>query len=428
MWGGVPLITLLLFNTQASPIKTRLLIAAGLLVGLLFSFRYAAAFLLIGGFLVLLQVNFPKIKAFLVSYLTFFLSSLAVIVPVFAYAKLASNTERNNFLSTHRSSLDGRNLFELIQLFFLNTFRSLSHLSDAFGPPLNKLFSPSIREIPLVNYIFGTILLLTILLLPALIIRSRNLNQDTLKKDELLTLALLEISLVTFLILLTFPLDYSPLSISRYYEPLNIALILIIYGIASARDFSKYIRALAVVFVVGFLAYNLNLSFKDLLLGRTLSRISGGYSEVAVQAWPGNQVFSRSQETLLRIREIQEEYPDALFFVQAYPYYIFDGSSNFRSIPDPAFWREAYLSQDTKLFWVLQEPDCKEVCSSVGNFNAGWPKRIDQVSRLPNLETYLTIPPDTETYRMVAPAPIKIMTADLPAGYRFGQIPSVAKP
>jgi hypothetical protein len=93
-------------------------------------------------------------------------------------------------------------------------------------------------------------------------------------------------------------------------------------------------------------------------------------------------------------------------------YFYFDNPRQVRHIPDSSFWENAYLSQPTRVVWVINNPQCPSICPSPGGFNSDQPTApIQQLTSLPNLEVVFTNPAEGT----------KIMVSDLPAGYQFAK-------
>ena len=131
-----------------------------------------------------------------------------------------------------------------------------------------------------------------------------------------------------------------------------------------------------------------------------------------------NEVLTYHEESLNFLAKVenQESEDNLLFFLQDYPEYMkyanFKNPLKFRRISDSSFWNHAYLSQSTKVFWVVNKKECPSICASGGNFNSDkTTDPIQNLTSLPNLETVFTDPFE-ET---------KIMVSDLPAGYQFGK-------
>ena len=80
LWSATPWITLLLFYSSLKSSKNYFVVLAGLLFGLLVSFRYASVFLAFAALLILLQVNFPRFKICFKKYLIFLSPSLFFIL------------------------------------------------------------------------------------------------------------------------------------------------------------------------------------------------------------------------------------------------------------------------------------------------------------------------------------------------------------
>jgi hypothetical protein len=398
LWAGTPAIVLLLFHSSLRNPQNHLVIAAGLLFGLLISFRFASYFLAFAALLILLQVNFPKFKLFLLKYLIFNTAALLFVVPISIYTNSVKDRAEGQITNLMEGTETAKSFVESL-LGITQKFGSTSVMSgvvtiedvEAIG---ETFFSPIYK-------IFWLILIFS---LPFLIIKLKKTNLNTIYRDIAVSIACLPVSLVLFLTGLTFSLPWTPVGLERYYIPLNICLVLLFYELASLNNISKVIKAIFSAYIFYFLFYNLLYQprFRDLLAGssKSLTEDVLGFPLQKIK-YPSNQIFIRDNQALLMIRKLQKRYPDSLFFVQSYRAFMYDRPSRIRRIPDKEFWQQAYVSKNTKIFWIV-ETDCQTICTIQD-------KEIPFLASMPDLKTiYLSSDKNT-----------KIMVADLPGGYKF---------
>ncbi|MEL7315591.1 MAG: hypothetical protein AAFN08_11615, partial [Cyanobacteria bacterium J06559_3] len=256
----------------------------------------------------------------------------------------------------------------------------------------------------------------------------RKFSSLSYRNKLLASVAIALISFLVFSVLLTFVIAYSPFVIKRYYLPIEPCFIILIYAIALSTKVDNVLKRLAALFIVLFITHNLikpiyySFSQKDdFSIAQTveLSRISEVHAPLSKAPYPSNELLVIYPDSLEFMAAIERREPNALFFVQSYPIYMgymhFQYPEKFRRIPDHSFWENAYLSQPTKVYWVINEQGCPTICASKGNFNSDKPEvPIPALMSLPNLETVF-ISPDGQA---------RILVSELPSGYQFGQVQS----
>ncbi len=132
--------------------------------------------------------------------------------------------------------------------------------------------------------------------------------------------------------------------------------------------------------------------------------------------YPSNEILSLYPKTSNFLAKLESQESNVLFFIQQYPLYIsylkFENPTKFRRIPDNSFWKDAYLSEAAKVFFVVRTEMCSSICASSGNFNSDDATvPLSNLASLPNLKTVFTS--DAEK--------TSVMVSELPAGYRFGK-------
>jgi hypothetical protein len=427
LWAGFPFVVLLLFHSTTRS-KLKYVVFAGLLFGFLVNIRYSTLFVAIVAFLILFQVNFYKFKTFTKNYSIFLGSSLFFIFPLGIYNKLAGSNKPTVSLynnATGSSTVPGLPEFVNFKGSFLNIFDAISSIlhssltiSQLSGistqPVLIRFTKPFIEsfESHLASHaaIYGAIWLLLVFSLPLLVLtRSKNFGIEEKKRDISLSLSLVPLSLLILLVASSFAQDYDFVGTPRYYIPVFLPALFIFYEFATLQMQKTYqlIKILFSILIITFLVYNLLyrplliIKGKQLYLGQS---VLGSYlSYKPDYRYPSNKVITLYDETSSTIRQFQKENPEALFFIQDYVFYVYDGHEGFRTLPVSDFWNRAYVDKAVKIFWVVSRRSCPGICPDHIS------KTIDKLSSQPGLKTVYTSPHDKA----------KILVSDLPKGYKF---------
>ncbi|MBD2109832.1 hypothetical protein [Nodosilinea sp. FACHB-13] len=429
LWAGIPVVTLLLLYVLRSSFSLGSTVLLGLTIGLLVSFRYASGFLLIATFFIIVYKFFPKIRSIFVFYSSFILSFLITTFPIFLF----NNQERaqsseNSFeklIYDHGSKNVSESNISWILESLDKVFSSFSSLFFLTGIDPRRIQDFLVSQ-ALLNSIVGLSFLLLFCFLPVLLICHKRLahqrrgNIDSSITDISILLSCVIVSFIVFSAAITPVIAYSPLIIERYYYPLKSCLILIAYGITTIPGFSRFCKRIAKAFIIVFVLFNVfALAYYSYAYGsKSLVTLPFGLepSTNFNVHYPSNKIVTEREETLRFLVELEEQNPDALFFAQHYPRYM--GYLNFkhpikiRRIPDQLFWENAYLSEPTRVFWVI-EGDCPSICASSGFFNSDSDvQAIPALESLPNLKKIFS----SEKNRT------KVMVTDLSAGYRFSSL------
>lgn len=425
LWAGIPIVVLLLLNSfrgLAWPIATAL---SGVIFSLLLTFRYASGFLLIAAFLIIVYAGFPKFQSIYRRFAVFGLASLVFTIPMMLYIRGVSATSveevaSNDLFQTHGGRYLSSNPLELVFDSIAKIFSSLSNLFILTGITSRRLdFLDSYPSIW--NDIFGLILFVFILLLSLRLVKNRA-DQIVIPEKEIpVSLSLSLSAFLLFSVAIVFIVSYSPFVIERYYLPVILCFILLMYRVSTAINFERFFSWLARGFIAIFILYNLFKPIYHSLFGDVSDLMSGvlALNRVSEIQYPSNEILFTHQESLnFLISTETQEASNAVFFLQSYPMYMsfwkFQDPLKFRRIPDEGFWENAYLSEPTKIFWVVNEDECPSICASSGNFNSDDPETsIQNLASLPNLKTVFTSPQEE----------VRVMVSDLPAGYHFVEKP-----
>ncbi|MGQ9871729.1 MAG: hypothetical protein ACUVQO_13175 [Leptodesmis sp.] len=396
LWAGVPWIVLLLSQTQASA-NLRYVVGAGLISGLLYSFRYASLFLVLSVLLILAIAHLPRLKPLVVQFAYFLGGSLVFILPVSIYNRVV---QAGVGLPAYISSYGFAD--------FSSTIERIGHqlptASVLFGLPVSETVTALPAQTPW-RYLYGIAVLLILGFLPFWVKQLKREHSEDF--GILLGLTCLPISLVLFLVVCMFANPYGYLETERYYVGVKLCFIMAFYRLSSLPEAHWSVRWISSIFVTILLVHYGLYRPSDLWNGKQAQLIQqvAGYTPTSDVSYPSNQFYSSYVSEALRstVKKLQQEYPDAIFFTVAYAYYTYDGSTGVRFMQGYRFWQKAYVTKPTKVFWVTYHHYCTGICGTVNYTN------IDVIAKLPQLKTVF-IDPENKG---------EILTAELPAGFRF---------
>jgi len=414
LWSALPLMILFIFNSSSR--KVHYVVAAGLIFGFQVSVRYAALFFALAGLVILFQVNFPKKKSFIKDYLIFIVTSLIFILPLAIYIKLAN--QHNGITGLPQVSLESQysGFFQTI----IKVLQSSSAIANITGLPLEPDLAYVLKPSPYI-YSIGAFFLIFIFLLPLVVLKRENqLNIEETGKDIPLAISIIPLSIFLFLLACNFAGQYDFVGTPRYYVPAFLPTLFVSYQLATvkstkSRKSHKSIKSAFAIFILILLTYEIILTPLNWTPGGSLmltgtgnrlfqSVIQNGLKFRGDYRYPSNKVITFHDETSAQVRKLQKEHPEALFFVQEYPFYVYDGHPGLRVIPVKEFWKRAYVDKAVKVFWVVGE-SCPAVCTEHGS-------PVDRLSSLPGLKTVFTSSQENREH-------MKILVSDLPSGYRF---------
>ncbi|MFB2969697.1 hypothetical protein ACE1CD_12040 [Aerosakkonema sp. BLCC-F183] len=417
LWAGLPFVVLLLFKS-ANQKPLFYVAVAGFIFGVLVFIRYSSLFIAIAAFFILLLLNYPRLLAFLKTYSIFLASSLLFILPLAIYNKLAGSNKPTISLynnPTDLSTIPGlpefvnfKGSFAGLSTTIINILKSASTISQLSGLPLEPLIN-SFKSDSAIILIFGTFCLILVFLLPWLVfIKNPETSLEERQRDISLSLSLVPVSLVILLLASNFAQDYDFIGTARYYIPVFLPTIFIAYELATkqTKNADRLIKTGFLIFISIFLAYNLIyrpffMPGKRFQLAKT---VLGSYLMYRYDyQYPSHKVITLYDDTSTALRKLQAENPEALFFVQDYVFYVYDGHEGLRTIPVSDFWKRAYVEKAVKIFWAVSHPKCRGICPALS------PQPIKQLSSQPHLKT---------VYKS-AQEKTKILVSDLPNGYKF---------
>jgi len=406
LWAGIPFLLVLLFKQRESNAGLLSVVVAGLLFGALYAIRYASLFLALFALLMLFQVRFPDYRSALKRYALFLLSGLTIVLPTYLYSRLyavgiggiADRATIARLTSSPSTVLKG-------------ILRNLPITSNMlFGIPLPDQILYQINS-TLLLYVAGLTCLLILLLLPLVLKVSWNRAGKKFQDDLALSVWFLPFSLLAFLIGVNFAVRLGLVGIRRYYDPLVLCGILIFYQLATTRLTHRGVAYLSRAVVLSFVAYAClympALGFIPERNGHLVKTVLGFVPANNAKyrgtshdlSYPSSQVFSNKEGVRQRLRLLAADYPDALFFVEEYAYFAYDGSlpggplpgKTMRVLSRPEYWARAFTSQPVRVFWVVNE----------------------------NTELNFLHEQDQELLFLDHVEKTKVVVTEFPAGYRF---------
>jgi hypothetical protein len=370
LWAGIPFLFLWVFNQEREQASYLSVAAAGLLFGALYAIRYASLFLGLATLLILIQVRFPSLRASLKRFAVFLLTGLVIILPTYLYSKfyavgttgIAQRATLTRLTSSLANAIKG-------------IFQKLPFSSNMIlGSPLPDLVVFRINS-HLILYAYGTICLATLLLMPIVLIENRKRSGQRSQNDMALGLWFLPLSLLAFLITVDIAVRLGLLGVRRYYEPLAFCGVLVFYQLANTLQTRRIVgyasRAIVLFFIAYICVYMPALAFMSERNGQLVYTVLGFTPANNVKyrgtsyniSYPSFTIYSSMEGTRQKIRQLAEADPQALFFVEEYGYFIYDGfqqggpipGKTLRVFPRIEYWREAYTSAPVKVYWVLNE-------------------------------------------------------------------------
>jgi len=371
LWAGVPWLVLLTNRPVDAPSGLRAAAAAGFLIGVLFAFRYASGFLGIAGGIIMLRAVMPNWKELLKRYAAFGLSSVLLAIPVVLFMGTGNTPLSDMYDLTGVASVAG--LADAGDAGDASGVESSSVLSAAmlshragrliFASPLLDLLLARVHW-PLLVSAAGILTVLIVILAPVL---CWNVSRHR-KPDFTLPLLIMPAALVVFLIGGS---EGFYLGIPRYYEPVLLCWVLACVTISGNRGMVLAWGARGVLAI--FLAYlcgamplmavmeSRRPSVVRTVLGYSPSRAAILNSTSAPVSFPSyGRLFSNKEDTRNKTVELFRQYPEALFLVQNYQMFVFDGlpggpkpGSQIRQFPVESYMSSAFSSINRKVFVVL---------------------------------------------------------------------------
>lgn len=369
LWAGIPLTFMGVFGFGRNQPSLLSIALAGLLFGLLCAMRYSSFFLGLAAILILFQVSYPHIKTFLKRFAVFTFATLAVMLPVGVHLLRHAQPSNTTEVETLASAAEPSPLWEHLR-YFLDGLPVTSNL--VVGHPILERIIYSLH-INWLTFSFGIVSLTVILSLPFLLARSEAATALKTRDDMALGFSFIPFSLVVFLVGVGLATQPFYLHIRRYYEPALLCGIFICYEIAFRRTTHRLInsssRAIVLMFMLYVCLFLPTLAFtarKDSLaiyvLSFTPSKTHKYQSTSQELSYPSLRLYSRKENSRAKVKELYKEHPEALFYVETYGYFIYDGfeggpvaGKNFRPFPSVDYLRRAFTTKPVKIFWIVNQ-------------------------------------------------------------------------
>jgi hypothetical protein len=369
LWTGIPLAFMCLFGFGRNQPSLLSIAFAGLLFGLLCAMRYTSLFLGLAAALILFQVTYPHIKTFLKRFAVFLFAASAVMLPVTLFLLRHSQPLNNPDTVASSGSAEPARIWETLR-YILESLPVTSNL--VVGHPILERIIYTLKT-DWLTFSFGIISLIVIVSLPFIVWRSGPSAGLKTRDDMALSFSFLPISVVIFLLAVGLATQPAYLQIRRYYEPLMLCGIFVCYEIAFRRATPRLIklssRAIVVMFIFFVCLFLPALALtarKEALaiyvLGFTPSKTLKYQSTSQEISYPSLRLYSRKENSRAKVKELYKENPEALFYVETYGYFIYDGleggpvpGRSFRPFPSLDFLGRAFTTTPVKIFWIVDE-------------------------------------------------------------------------
>jgi hypothetical protein len=379
LWAGVPWVVVLLFRLRLQGSSWRPVVLTGLLCGALYAVRYASLFLCIAAALIIIQVTIPDYRRVIRRLLLLACSALILILLTLVYTRAhsANGSVLPEYVSVDRFA-EGR------ATIVLNRLATSSEM--IFAQPTIQQLIYRTGSTTLIRAA-GLASLFTIIAFPFAVLKSRRHPQvagrgePAARTDLALSVSFLPLSLMLFSILATFALGWSPLGHARYYVPALLCCLFIAYHICAERLSHRIVTAAAGAIVGLFLLHvfvytpmtAVRPGTRTDLVRRILSFTparNSRYTSTSLDSGVFERgVYSVKENSRRLLKELHERNPEAIFFVDPYAYYAYDGfwrqaeaaGKSFKYLPSRGFWREAYTSRPVKVFWFVTDSSDRRV-------------------------------------------------------------------
>lgn len=409
LWAGTAWVILLSYRAltlQERPLA--MLCGIGVIIGVLCSVRWASAFLGIYVFLSIAQESFLRRKLLWKELIALCVGFAMPMTPLmlFMFQSNANGSESVVQAShTFAEVLDAlkRTLMGLPKTGVLLSFPQFETLREYLQP-------------------YPSLLCLLGLAVPALFVviycyllkqARRRVGVDSPALWHALALCLVSLSLITFLSVSTACMiqkSYGFVSDGRYYLPAYLAGVFLLCYLSNAPSVGRLLKIGAIGLLAWFTFYHSfvrNIAAGEQPYYSTLHKSQ--FEFLAPRYWYGrfHEFFAYNQPAISclygqdaapEVAAIAKAYPEAVIFCEFQPYYIFENANPaMRSIPELAYWQNAYTSKPLTVFWVLVD-------------SATDVRTTRSRKKVPNI-------PLNQVYKKLGWS--TIYKTDLPADYRF---------
>jgi len=383
LWAGMPIIILfVLLGIEKNDVK--FVVLSGLCIGLLYSLRYQAMFIMFSVSLIFVFGYKKDVKNWIKSIGILIISSLIFILPVTIYIKLAGKT----------GGIPVHHLPKSLDEFFQNTqivLDSVHAVWLSFFFPLTLI--QLLNTFPwFISALIGGSLLLG---LPVYLLKLDKLSKQEQRLINLcLAISLTLTGLFLFLSLPSMLHQYSYISYPRMYTALGPSMLFAIYYLGNNKilksRYHNYLMQLMAIVVFGiYFIYHLvvfPISFgfsekmqvfgievdfetsKNKCLYRTLNtypnEYHGEYWKAKVIPRSNTNLSMSLYQTSEFVKKEHEKNPNAIFFLQ---YYGWNWSipnmthKNIRPLPSSSYWEQAYALEPIDCYFILFYSDEEEL-------------------------------------------------------------------
>lgn len=358
LWAGIPFIIRLFYLSELSQDeKLNRYFWLGCLVGLMYVFRYASAFIFIGFLLLFLirRKGFIKLRKITLGF-GIFLCAVS-LYRIFVKTTVPTQLTSERFLQIDilRSKLS-----EIINSITQFKFLLFSHL--------NHYYIPGSRSL---------VIVILLVLLFVLIWGYPSFKARNLRNPRIEFILCLNFALIIFLALISFfsSVNFLYLGDQRYYYPLFPSLTLLIYEVGfctieNKLNQDRIIKTIALLYL-GVLAFSTTTVFL-----RAPHRVFGFWEinpPVDIAAYPSNEIRSRFPESDRKVIELLHQNPKmlAISFAQSFIFsHLVETDIRKRMLPVAAvanvnsnFLSQHTLSQEIDAFLIFGIDDsCKTYC------------------------------------------------------------------
>jgi len=387
LWAATPYVVLLLLRAVGRR-SWWVTATAGLIVGWLCLFRYASAFLVPASLVILFQLTFPDLRKLALRAVIFGAAVLIGILPIVLHRPPIPSQGLVGFVESV-GEVARRPAFEDVAEQELPAIGM-----GVIGSPLLQKGSEKF-EVPWLSVAIGLMAVAAMLLLPCLAMLYPLPAGGRLSGNVAVSLAALQLCLSLFLLVLTATRPESSPSFllqTRYFLPVSLASLLV-WALLAGRPShwsvlpGRAVMVLLVAYYCGYLPVASlirrdTVEFSRAVLGTTPPRSHRYRSTSQPVPLFGNNLYSVRSTTRRKVADLHRQYPDAVFFIENYHYFVYGWGASGDPVPgthmrrflqpqlqvrhgDPvkvpggimpsglAFWEAAYTSRPLRVIWVL---------------------------------------------------------------------------
>ncbi len=396
LWAGIPFIIRLFYLSAAPESKDRSF-WIGCLIGLMYTFRYAAIFIIVGVclFFLIRRNNFIKLGKILLGFGLFYGA-----VSIYRAVVSTSVPSQLTLAGSFQTDALFRKLFQIAEAFRQVKFLLFSHLSDHV--PGGRFLTPIVLSVLLV---YASIL----------IWGYPSSKEKKVENARLEIILCLNVGLVIFLALISFvsSIDFIYLADQRYYYPLFPSFVLVANEIGFKLPQNRLnrdgiLRIISLVFLGSFvfLAASMFLRVPDRVFG--FDRFD---AKVYITQYPSNAIRNRHPESYQATIELLKQNPQAIAisFAENFDFWHLPDTAIRKRILPASYLKQRFLSthtssKDLQVYLIFGiESNCQSYCY----YDSG--KTVDLMKQVPSPK--LVYVNEKEK--------IRILSTKLPKGLKF---------